>query len=322
MKEQPKTAFIEVLKALPQTDKLFPPRYLPSFSDLTPDDLIDLKMVWPNVPAARKVSVLQDLEELAEADTLTNFDDLARFCLSDPDADVRVLAIRLLWECDDLKLVDVFLDMMHHDPEVQVQAAAASALGSYVYEGELEQISVSILDKIVDALLDTYRTSPHMQVRRHALESLGFSCREEIPPLIEAAYKSGIPDMVASALFAMGRSADGSYHQQVKANLENPNTSIQLEAVRAAGELEMKEVRDDLLEMVDSGDLDEEVFYAAVWSLSQIGGGGVKAKFEEIMDSEIDDDLADFMETAMDNLVFNDGLNDFNLFDLEEDEEE
>lgn len=322
MKEKPKTTFTQALAALKITDGIYPARFLPNFSDLTPDDIMELRGVWPGVPVTRKVSVMQDIEELAEADTLTNFDEFAKFCLKDPEGDVRVLAIRLLWECEDIKLIDTFLDMLHNDPEIQVQGAAASALGSYVYEGELEEISVTLLDKVVDELLNTYKTSPHLQVRRYALESLGFSSREEIDPLILESYKSGNTDLMTSALFAMGRSADARYEPIVKSHIQSDNTGLQLEAVRAAGELEMKSVREELLDMVDSGDLDEEVFYAAIWSLSQIGGDGVKAKFEEILESDIDDDLIDFLETAMENLLFNDGIKDFDLFDLEENSEE
>jgi HEAT repeat protein len=318
MTDKPKTPFAEVLTALETTGKLFPARYLPNFSDLTAAELAELKPVWEKLPAARKVSVLQDIEDLAEADTLTNFEELARYCITDSVGDVRVLAIRLLWECDDRGLVDKFIKIMHNDPDAQVRAAAASALGSYVYEGELEELPETLLKKIVDELLGIYRSDQPITVRRHALESLGFSSHEDVPELIQSAYKSGTPDMMASALFAMGRSADQKYAKPIKTNLHNPNSSIQLEAVRAAGELDLKEVREDLLEMVDSGDLDEEVFYAAIWSLSQIGGNGVKAMFDEIMESEIDDDLADFMENAIDNLAFNDGIADFNLFDLDE----
>jgi HEAT repeat protein len=322
MKEKPKTTFSEAVVALQKTDGIYPARFLPTFSDLNPDDLIELQAIWPNVPNQRKVSVMQDLEDLAEADTITNFDEFAKYCLKDPNGGVRELAIRLLWECEDKKLMDVFLSMMSTDPEPDVQAAAASALGSFVYDGEMEEISVTQLDKVVDALLDVYKNSTHSLVRRRALESLGFCSRDEISPLIKSAYQTGNNELKASALFAMGRSADAQYIPVVKSNIQNPNTQLQLEAVRAAGELDIKKVREELLEMVDSGDLDEEVFYAAVWSLSQLGGNGVKAKFEEIMESEIDDDLADFMETAMENLLFNDGMKDFELFDLEADETE
>jgi HEAT repeat protein len=317
MTEKPKTTFAEVLTALQNTSKLFPARYLPVFSDISPEDLSELKKVWNSVPAERRTSVLRDLEELAEADTLTNFDDLARFAMTDSEPEVRVLGIRLLWECDDRSLADTFIRMMHQDPDPIVQAAAATALGSYVYEGELEELPEALLNRMADELTEVYRNSTNLQVKRHALESLGFSSREIVNDFIIEAYQSTNNDMIASALFAMGRSADNRYEKQVISKLHHPATEIQLEAVRAAGELDLKAVREDLLEMVDSGDLDEEVFYAAIWSLSQIGGNGVKAKFDEVMESEIDDDLADFMETAMDNLAFNDGLADFDLFEID-----
>lgn len=318
MPEPIKTSFHEVLAALQDHGKLFPAKYFPSFSDLSPEEINALSPVWSVVKEERKVSLLSDLENLAEADTLTNFDSIARFALSDPSGDVRVLAIRLLWECDSRDLIDRFIDMMRSDPDVQVKAAAASALGSFVYEGELEELPAKTLDRIVDVLLDTYQTTPDNLVKRHALESLGFSSRDSVEKLIREMYRSVKVEEISSALFAMGRSADNRYDKNVIAHIHNPSTLIQLEAVRAAGELDIKSVREDLLDLLDDSGLDEEVLYAVIWSLSQIGGPGVKDKFEEIMDSEIDDDLADFLENAMDNLAFNDGLIDFDLLDLEE----
>jgi HEAT repeat protein len=155
-------------------------------------------------------------------------------------------------------------------------------------------------------------------LKRHALESLGFSSREIVQDYINEMYHSNKVEEVASALFAMGRSADNRYRKIVITNLHNPSMLIQLEAIRAAGELDIKDVREDLLEFLDDTELDEEVYYATIWALSQIGGPGVKDKFDEIMDSEIDDELADFVENAMDNLAFNDGLSDFDLLDLDE----
>jgi len=174
----------------------------------------------------------------------------------------------------------------------------------------------------VDELLLIHKTSPHQVVKRHALEALGYSSNDEIPDLIEKAFRSEDFRFTASALYAMGRSADNHWDKYVLANLESSHVDVQLEAIRAAGELDIKKARTKLLQLVDGGDLDEEVFYAAIWSLSQIGGDGVKAIFEEILESDIDDDLVDHLERSMDNLAFNDGLADFELFDLEEENDE
>lgn len=314
--------FSEALKALQNTQNLFPAKFLAAFSDLAKDEIEELRKVWPSVTTQRKLSVLEDIEELAEADSLTNYEELGRFCLGDAEAEVRALGIRLLWYVDDNSLADTFIAMLQKDTSPLVRATAASALGNYVYEGEIEEVPQDVLNKCVAALLAAHSSTEPLQVRRATLEALGFSSHSDVPKLIDAAYTACIPDMKASALFAMGRSADQAYAGKVRANIHSENTTIQLEAVRAAGELEMKDQRETLLEMVDSGELDEEVFYAAIWSLSQIGGQGVQAKFDEIMDSEIDDELAVFMENAIDNLAFNDGLADFDLFNIDEDEED
>jgi HEAT repeat protein len=314
--------FSEALKALQNTQNLFPAKFLATFSDLSKEEIEQLRQVWSSVPMKRKLSVLEDIEELAEADSLTNYEELGLFCLDDAEAEVRALGIRLLWFSEDNQLADRFIEILKTDTSPLVRSTAASALGNYVYEGELEEVPQAVLAKCVAALLDAHRSTEPLQVRRATLEALGFSSHPDVPKLIDAAYNAGVPDMKASALFAMGRSADQAYATKVRSNIQSENTTIQLEAVRAAGELDLKDQREPLLEMVDSGDLDEEVFYAAIWSLSQIGGQGVQAKFDEIMDSEIDDELAVFMENAIDNLAFNDGLADFDLFNIDEDGEE
>lgn len=314
-----KTVFLDIIKSLLDRDHIFPARYLMNFSDINPADLASLIGIWDQITVDRRISLLSDLENLAESDTLTNFDPIALHALSDPDPNVRVLAIRLLWECEDLSLADRFMNMMQSDPDQLVQAAAASALGSFIYEGELDEIPVRVLNKIVDAVTDTYKSTRSPEVKRRALESLGFSSRDEVDQYIKEMYRSDRIEDTASALFAMGRSADNRWTSIVQSNINHGSPLIQLEAIRAAGELEIKELREDLLDLIDQSEIDEEVYYATIWSLSQIGGQGVKDKFEEIMESEIDDDLADFLENAMDNLAFNDGLANFDLLDLEED---
>ena len=64
-----------------------------------------------------------------------------------------------------------------------------------------------------------------------------------------------------------------------------------------------------------------------IWALSRIGGGGIREKLEELLDGETDDDEAGFLEEALDNLLFTEDLNQFELFDYdpdatEEDDEE
>jgi HEAT repeat protein len=214
--------------------------------------------VWPHVSPHRKHTLLEDLEDLAEAETLTSFDDVARSLLDDTDPQVRARAIRLLWECEDAKLVPVYLDMLNNDEAVEVRAAAANALGQFVYLGELEKIPKELHQKIEDELLGAATSAKEVLVRRRALESLGYTGRAEVVPLIEAASREKDPDWKVSALFAMGRSCDDRWKKQVLSQLRSPNEDIRSEAIHAAGELELESARPVLLDLLeDEEDLEE-----------------------------------------------------------------
>ena len=310
--------FRAVADALLDNGTPFPPRYLHRFSDIAPEDLTLLLKVWPQITTKRKHSLLEDLEELAEADTLTSFDDLAHPLLKDADPQVRIRAIRLLWESEDAKLVPIFLKIMNEDPDTEARAAAANALGLFVYQGELEKIPAELHHRIEDNLLKVLASSKETLVRRRALESLGYSGRDEVIPLIEAAYHDKDPDWVVSALFAMGRSSDERWKKQVLSKLHAPDEDVRSEAVHAAGELELAAARPILLDSLEDEE-DLELRRELIWALSKIGGEGVRDKLEEILEAEEDDEEADFIEEAMDTLSFTEDMSQFDLFGLDPD---
>ena len=308
--------FLTLVDALLDESKPFPARYLHHFSDLEPGNLKKLIKAWPQVPPSRKHTLLEDLEELAEADALTSFDDLARSLLADTDPQVRTRAIRLLWECDDAKLVPVYIDILNNDEDVEVRAAAANALGQFVNLGELDKIPAELHHKIEDQLLAATTSSQDTLVRRRALESLGYSGRAEVVPLIEAASREKDPDWIVSALFAMGRSCDGRWRKQVLSQLRTPSEDIRSEAIHAAGELELESARPVLLDLLEDEE-DLEVRRELIWSLSRIGGEGVRAKLEELFEIEEDDEETNFIEEALDTLSFTEDMGNFSLLDVD-----
>ncbi len=309
--------FLTVINALLDDSVPFPARYLHRFSDMEPDDLKKLNKAWPKVSPRRKHTLLEDLEDLAEADTLTSFDDVARSLLEDPDPVVRERAIRLLWECEDAKLVPVYLEMLKNDESINVRAAAANALSQFVYLGELEKIPGELHHQIEDELLAATTTSEETLIRRRALESLGYSGREEVNPLIAAAYREKNPDWVVSALFAMGRSCDTHWKKQVLSQLHSPNEDVRAEAIHAAGELELESSRSILLDLL-ADEEDTEVRREIIWALSKIGGEGVRAKLDELLEIEEDDEEADFIEEALDTLSFTEDMSNFSLIDVDD----
>ncbi len=329
------TSFQTVLDALLGTGKDFPRRYLQHFSDMAPIEIQTLLEVWPRVNTSRKLSLLEGLKKLAENDTLVSFDDFARAILNDPEALVRIHAIRLLDECENAKLIPAYIDMLKNDTDVNVRAEVAGALNLFVDLGELEEISEELYREVEDALLESANSADAKRIRRNALESLGYSSRAEVVTLIDSAFHREDPEWKASALTAMGRSADTRWDDAILSMLISENETVRKAAVQSAGMLSLKSARLILLRMLAEGEEDDDITAAAIWSLSQIGGEDVRTFLEALLDQveEDDEEQVAFLEEALDNLAFTEDLDRFELMafdpddlndlsEIDEDEEE
>jgi HEAT repeat protein len=313
------TSFQSVLDALLSESKEFPRRYLQEFSDIGTQDLKTLLDVWPQVKRSRKLTLLEELDALAETDTLVSFDDFARALLTDPEPEVRTRAIRLLDEYEDPKIVPSYLDMLKNDPDVNVRLAAANALNLFVDLGELEELSQDIYHQVEDALLASANSEDDVRVRRAALESLGYSSRPEVSTLIDSAFHRTDPAWQASSLVAMGRSADERWSDAVTRSLVNVDDRIRKAAVQAAGELSLSSARPILLKMLGEEE-EPTILSAVIWSLSQIGGEDVRTYLENLLDQLEDDEQIAFMEEALDNLAFTEDLDRFDLISYDPDD--
>ncbi|HUE99576.1 MAG TPA: HEAT repeat domain-containing protein [Anaerolineales bacterium] len=307
------TSFQSVLDALLADRKDFPRRYLQEFSDIGTLELQTLLDVWPQVQPSRKLTLLEELDALAETDTLVSFDDVARALLTDPEPEVRTRAIRLLDEYEDPKVVPSYLEMLKNDPDVNVRIAAANALNLFVDLGELEEISEKIYHEVEDALLASAASQDDVRVRRTALESLGYSSRPEVTTLIDSAFHREDPAWQASSLVAMGRSADDRWDEEVTRSLVHVIDRIRKAAVQAAGELSLHSARPILLKMLGEEE-EADILSAVIWSLSQIGGEDVRTYLENLLDV-IEDDAEQiaFLEEALENLAFTEDLDRFDL---------
>jgi len=312
--------FSEIKDALLNKDKPFPPSLMYFFSDITPEDLESLKAVWPEVETQRRRGLLEDMETLAEGDTLLFFDYVAVMCLEDEDPVARATAIRLLWQSQQEYLAPKLLKMLIDDPESIVRAAAATGLGMFVYLGELEEIKPSTYQEILESLIKVHLSSDDRLVRRRALESLGYASHPEVQHFIENAYQSNDEEWLQSALFAMGRSYNKRWVNAVLRMIDHPDDMVRYEAVRAAGELETEDARDPIFELLEEGTEDDDLYFAAIWSLTKIGGRGVRELIEMSLDDTDDPDEIRFLEEALENLNFTEQINLFDMMYVEDED--
>ncbi|KXK16028.1 MAG: PBS lyase [Chloroflexi bacterium OLB14] len=197
---------------------------------------------------------------------------------------------------------------------------AANILGEFVLLGELEELDAHTQQEIEDALISVIRSEDNPALRRKALESLGYSSREEMMNIIESAYQRSDANWVASALKAMGRSHDNVWNENVISKLLDDDPRVRYAAAQAAGELEIEQASPIMLQMLEDEEEDDDVVSAAIWSLSQIGGEDARVYILNLLENTDDEETIAFLEDALENLDFNEELNEFELLDLDEDD--
>ncbi|MRR31552.1 hypothetical protein EG834_14775 [bacterium] len=134
---------------------------------------------------------------------------------------------------------------------------------------------------------------------------------------MQRAFDSNDIQWKASALYAMGRSADERWAPQVTSMLDSPELEVQYEAVRAAGELELTAASDKLLELLEEEDEPSELRLALIWALSQIGGEEAKSKLETLMEESQDDEEIDMLDKALENMELTNIPSGLDLLDVE-----
>jgi HEAT repeat protein len=240
-------------------------------SNLDAEEAERVREVWTELPADLRAELTSWLVELAEADFTLNFSAVFRIAMEDDDAIVREAAIEGLWEDEDVRLIPRLAKRLLEDESAGVRAAAAKSLGRFILLGELKKIRPGPRRKAYEALVEAHQTPyEDTEVQRRALESLAYVCDETVITSIRQAYDSPIEKMRISAVFAMGRSADTRWEQEVQQELFSTAPEMRYEAARACGELQLSDTVSMLEELTEDADI--EVQQAAIWALGQIGG--------------------------------------------------
>lgn len=291
-----------LLNRLIQEEDEPPLQDLVAFSDLSREQAELVRDRWALVPPSRRLRVVEQLVRLAEEDFGLQLGQFLRVTLHDSDADVRVLAVRGLWEDESSDLLGAFITLLHGDAATAVRAAAATGLASYVLAGELEELDSALAMRAEEALLGILHDEDEpVEIRRRALESIAFSGEVGVRQLIEDAYYDSDEPMRISALFAMGRSADVRWRGLVRAELKNPSPAMRTEAAFACGELEARSAVEELIALL--GDTVARVRLAAIFALGRIGGRDAKDALEAVVLSENPEDVA-AAEEALEEMQF------------------
>jgi HEAT repeat protein len=302
--------------AAPAESLRFPLGWL---SDLGSRQAADLARLWHRLPAAARRDLMGRMDEEVREKFELDFVAVARIALTDPDPEVRLHAVRSLWECGDPRLVDRFLHLLERDPDPAVRAGAAAALGAFVERAEMEEIPAETGTRIVARLVAVTRGGDSLAVRSGAVESLGHSSDPRVRAVLETAYAAKEERLRAAALAGMGRTADPYWSAIVQEELRSPSPLLRAEAARAAGGLGLRRSVPRLIELLD--DVDGNVRAGAIASLGELGGEPARAALEKLQEESSGEEW-EKIEAALENAEFQESLGELPLLDVEEDGEE
>jgi len=305
--------FAAGLRELGADDHRVPATHLHSFSDLDSDQAGRFREAFGGLPLDARRRLLEQMVEAAEENFELDFEAVGRAALDDGDGEVRRLGIEMLWESKDAQVGERFLCMLRDDPAQDVRAQAASALGRFVLLHDFEELQPQLGRRIETQLLAVVQSGAPLEIRRRAVESMGYSSRAEVPDLLRAAFAEPQPEMKGSALMAIGRTADRRlWGPTVLGELRNPSPAIRFQAVGAAGSLGLKNAVPELLELLN--DSDREIREQAIWALGEIGGERARLALERLQRSASAGERQ-LIEEALNDLEFQSGLDEFRLLD-------
>jgi|YNPNPStandDraft_1061719.scaffolds.fasta_scaffold01397_5 HEAT repeat protein len=308
--------FETVLARLADTRKEPSLAVLYGLSDLSRDQTQRFAALWGDLPLARRRWIARNLMEQAEERVELYFNPIFRWLLGDQDAQVRALAIEGLWEDEDPALIPPLARLLREDPDETVRAAAATALGRFLLLGEMGEIDAPLALVGEKALLATIHSPDEaISVRRRAVEAIAYSSESGVRDIIRAAYYDEDESMRASAIFAMGRSADRYWRNAVLAELKSSLPALRYEAARACGELELREAVTDLAALAEEEDF--EIRQIALWALGRIGGNEARRILLGYLHSD-NEALREAADAALEELAFGEDALSFPIYDLDD----
>lgn len=300
-------SFDDILNELVDLDKPLAAETIYRLSDLAGDDLKALSARWGGIDAERRKTLIERLTEISETNFELDFAAVTRLALTDLNDEVREAAIEATWADESIDMATRLIAMASGDISSGVRAAAVSALGNFILLGELGKLDPMVARRAENIALKLYNDqNEDINVRRRALEAIANCGREGIGEMIEESYKHKDAKMRTSALFAMGRTCDTKWEKTVLHELNSTDPEMRFEAVRSAGELELRKAIPYLAKVLHEED--REILEMAIWSLGEIGGDEARRLLEDVMeraDDQDDEALAQAVEDAlqMANLV-------------------
>ncbi len=308
--------FSAILTILGNTEQPLDAATIYGLSGLDSAQAAQLARQWASYPVERRRKLLQHLNMVSEGNFEMDFHAVNYIAIEDPDSEVRQYAIEGLWEDESIKLMHRLVDIAHHDPSLEVRAAAISELGRFILLGEYEEISHADARLAQNSVWAILNSDEDNELRRKALEAIANCGREGVHERIREFYRHDDLKMRMSAIFAMGCTCDSLWASDILNELDSEIPEMQYEAARAAGRIELEEAIPHLVRLTQKTE-DTEILEISIWSLGEIGGEEARRALNRIAaraEANNDEEILTAAQDALDSASL---PGDFMLFDFD-----
>ena len=272
-------------------------------SDLSEEAVDQLAPIWSSLPTIYRHRLLRHLVETSESVFELDYDAIAALSLDDENSLIRSAGVDLLWTDETPGTMRRLMDMARKDRSLEVRAGALVGLARFILLGEYGDIPSLDAKDAQELAIGLYQDlNQPIEVRCRALEAVANSSNPIVDMLIAEAYADGNHLLNVSAVYAMGRTCNKKWEDQVLEELDSSDNQLVYEAVQSCGLLQLEDSVRTVGEMVLADD--REIQLMAIWSLGEIGG---KVAFEILcgLEETVDDqEMKEAVEDAVDAASF------------------
>lgn len=295
--------FEKILETLEDGKSTLTEEEIRSLTDLAEDRANAFHKIWDKVDDERKMLNMRAMLSAAHKDILLDYTAIVRTDLLSANPAIRRIALHLMQDLRTSWFLEEVIRITQTDTDPEIKKDAIEILGFFLDDLISQKHQQLKLERARRALLKLVNAE-QQDICFCAMEALAYLDEEVIHPLIRLCFTSHDPQTLASGLRAVQRSMRAEWQQDVRENLDHEDPTVRIEAIRAAGALQMKSALDNILLLLTQFDrIDQETLDAAILAASQIGGEEASemiSLLEEVLES--DEESIELFEQAKANL--------------------
>ena len=299
-----RTNFDNVLKTIREQPESVFVRYARVLSDLNAEKTNKLRAVLAELSDANRLEFYRSMYISAMNSFEHNYTPIAKLGLEDSDGDVRTASIQILGFEDDKSAGEKILDAAQNDPYEKAQVAAVQVLGQYMFESVLDN-RIPVNRKKLHEVLENLIESKNQTVRRAAVVSYAVSEDKRVKEIITGYLAGNDRDELIAALEAVRHAMGEEWAGTVLELMRHEDDEVSMEAIRAAGTLQLREALPHLYELLSRFDhISPELLLTAVEAVAEIGDEGSYNVLETLGEAavDMDEEITEAIDDAIDTL--------------------